>query len=667
MRDFDPAYVTHLILDEARGSKYEYVMCNKDRAFAKRLKVVNSTWIVDCEKVGKRCDESLYGVDEKNVEEEGLPIEMQGSLEEACDYMLSMSFPRLFSAQSFLLMGFDNDQSLGENKEVKIKLSKLIRRAGGTIYWSPNDVISVVVLSDDCSEMQWEDVRSFCQHHPRGPMAVTPHWIVSSLRNQTIKATSFPPMPKNVTPQPVEQKSMNTSGVESLSEAVKKTVLNSNIFHGDIFSTVRPKPHNGTMSFDKIEIESLINSNGGMLLSKQLFDAVKIDIQSASKSNSIISRNFYVISSGGYGDDTKVNPLIGDLSKLGVKIVAVTPIWIKGCIGDQMKYDAEEYPLLFQPQPYPIRLLPPNQFLISLTGFVDASRFGIIWMLKEIGAQYTDNLKSKNTHLICKEASGMKYQKACEWGLHVVSLEWLYHIVKCGYREGCEQEFSLVKEEAEEVPLLPNDWKQLSRESSRNLSLVKNENVQPKLSPVKTAATIPVKEAVDHIKEDTQTLNRSHCEDLAQNTSAKAVDKVTEIDEKCLIDETKQLETQQENGIHQDGDDKINACKEESKSPNNVNKRLHSALQCLETTTKNNSHPRRSKRQRLPTKSPDKSPSLLSQHSHEEYPQTQQTMAVNAAAEMTVNSRDYVPQSQVDDAEYNGESQVVWFGEKRGF
>ena len=673
VRDFDPAYVTHLILDDARGSKYEYVMSNKDRAFAKRLKVVNSTWILDCEKEGRRCDESLYGVDKKknNVEEEGLPIELQGSLEEACDYMLSTSFPRLFTAQSFLLMGFDNDLSLDQNREVKVKLSKLIRKAGGTIYWSPNDVISVVVLSDDCSEMQWEDARSFCQHHPRGPMAVTPRWILSSLRNQTIKAMPFPTMPKKVTPQHADETTMNTSGVESLHDAVKKTVLNSNIFHGDIFATVRPKPHNGTMSFDKIEIESLILSNGGMLLSKQLFDAVKIDIQSASKNNSTISRNFYVVSSGGYGDDTKINPLIGDLSKLGVKIVSVTPIWIKGCIGDQMKYDAEEYPLLFQPQPYPIRILPPNQFLISLTGFVDASRFGIMWMLKEIGAQYTDNLKPKNTHLICKEASGMKYQKACEWGLHVVSLEWLYHVVRCGYREGCEREFSLVKEDAKEMPLLPSDWKELSlsndvssREPSKSLPFFENSSVDRELPPLKTA-TAPVKEESNHMKEDAPTVEPPHDANLAQNTQTKALG-VTEIDERHFIDETKQLETQQKNGTHHNGDDTI-VHEEESKPPNDVNKRLHSALQSLETTTEKKPHPRRSKRQRVSTKTPDKSPSLLSQHSHEEYPQTQQTMAVNAAAEMTVNSHDYVPQSQVDDAEDNGESQVVWFGDKRGF
>jgi hypothetical protein len=170
VRDFDPAYVTHLILDEAKGSKYEYVKRNKEKEFAKRLRlrVVRSEWVVDCDKGQAKVDESRYILDETTEQEApsgsvSLPIEVKNSsLDEACEWMLSQTFPRLFSAQSFLLVGFDIsekslDSSSDENKnmQVMVKLSKLIRRAGGVIYWSPNDFISVVVLSDGCSEEQW--------------------------------------------------------------------------------------------------------------------------------------------------------------------------------------------------------------------------------------------------------------------------------------------------------------------------------------------------------------------------------------------------------------------------------------------------------------------------------------------------------------------------------
>ena len=170
VRDFDPAYVTHLILDEAKGSKYEYVQRNKEKDWVKRLCVIKSTWVLDCDLEGRRIDESLYGLDyvdesqnDVNKERDGvLPQEIQdASLEEACDWMLEQSFPRMFWARNFLMVGFenhDNNDSQGDEvMQLKVmqKLSKLIRRAGGTVYWSPSDVINVVVLSDACSEVQW--------------------------------------------------------------------------------------------------------------------------------------------------------------------------------------------------------------------------------------------------------------------------------------------------------------------------------------------------------------------------------------------------------------------------------------------------------------------------------------------------------------------------------
>lgn len=535
-----------------------------------------------------------------------------------------------------------------------------------------------------------EDVRSFCQQHPRGPMAVTADWILSSLHNQTIRAPPFPPPPRKITQQPVETKSNNVADSRLPDVAAKKVLLNSNVFHGDIFAIVRPKPHDGTVSFEKAEMESLISSNGGLLLSKQLYEAIKIDIQAALKNNSTISRNFYVVSSGGYGDLTKLNPLLADLSKLGVKIVSVSPIWVKGCIGDEIKYTADECPMLFQPQPWPIRLLPPNNFLVSLTGFVDASRYGIIWMLREIGAEYTDNLKSKNTHLICKDASGKKYEKACEWGLHVISVDWLYHVVRYGYRDGCERHFSLVKGE-KEVSLLPNnDWdapsmpKPVSNKLSNkyndskdhvdpdvptietttetirhDMKEVEKECTEPRKPPhsvdkqPKYELPSPVKSAISDVRHDNKA--SSYAKDANSLHDATT----------SVLDEAKSLGPPNSSKQH-DIDPKQDTT--DSKSPNDVNKRLHSALQSLETSNTNKpAFQRRSKRQRQqPIKSPDKSPSLLTQHSpEEEYPQTEAfTVAVRADACLTSGSHDSVPQSQVDDAEDNGESQVVWFAER---
>ena len=84
-------------------------------------------------------------------------------------------------------------------------------------------------------------------------MAVTADWILSSLHNQTITAPAFPPMPK-VAQQPAESKSNSGANSRTVDAAAKKAVLNSNVFCGDIFAIVRPKPHNGTISFEKADM-----------------------------------------------------------------------------------------------------------------------------------------------------------------------------------------------------------------------------------------------------------------------------------------------------------------------------------------------------------------------------------------------------------------------------
>lgn len=88
---------------------------------------------------------------------------------------------------------------------------------------------------------------------------------------------------------------------------------------------------------------------------------------------------------------------------------------------------------------------------VAVTGFMGVERIGLRNMLVSIGAGYTENMGSTNTHLICKEAVGPKYLKAVEWNLHVVSVDWLFRICHHGYQSGCEDDFSLLQaKEAEE-------------------------------------------------------------------------------------------------------------------------------------------------------------------------------------------------------------------------
>ena len=205
---FDARYVTHLILDYPIGSKYELYKQNLELNvdWATKLYVVSTSWVEACEKEGKRVSEVEYKLQEVNdnnndmnnnngnlvrngVSEGGgatnnnniymLPKEIQhiSSLEEKCDWMienqLADTYCNLFSSHSILLIGFseDDEQGGGSNTTavnnngaegggnnsdaLKQKISKLIRRAGGTIFWEPNEWITTVILNDGYSKHLW--------------------------------------------------------------------------------------------------------------------------------------------------------------------------------------------------------------------------------------------------------------------------------------------------------------------------------------------------------------------------------------------------------------------------------------------------------------------------------------------------------------------------------
>lgn len=47
-----------------------------------------------------------------------------------------------------------------------------------------------------------------------------------------------------------------------------------------------------------------------------------------------------------------------------------------------------------------------------------------------MGGTFTDKLTKKNTHLICLRHEGLKYEKAREWKVKIVSIQWLQNCFK---------------------------------------------------------------------------------------------------------------------------------------------------------------------------------------------------------------------------------------------
>ncbi|XP_044280815.1 PAX-interacting protein 1 isoform X2 [Varanus komodoensis] len=81
------------------------------------------------------------------------------------------------------------------------------------------------------------------------------------------------------------------------------------------------------------------------------------------------------------------------------------------------------------PVAFPAGGKPCSQHIISVTGFVDSDRDDLKLMAYLAGAKYTGYLCRSNTVLICKEPSGLKYEKAKEWRIPCVNAQWLCDIL----------------------------------------------------------------------------------------------------------------------------------------------------------------------------------------------------------------------------------------------
>jgi len=80
--------------------------------------------------------------------------------------------------------------------------------------------------------------------------------------------------------------------------------------------------------------------------------------------------------------------------------------------------------------PLPAGFEPPcNNMIIALTGYENRDRDYVKDMIKLVGAKYTGYFSKHNHAIICKTAGGIKYSKASEWKVPVVSVQWLNDVL----------------------------------------------------------------------------------------------------------------------------------------------------------------------------------------------------------------------------------------------
>jgi len=80
--------------------------------------------------------------------------------------------------------------------------------------------------------------------------------------------------------------------------------------------------------------------------------------------------------------------------------------------------------------PLPAGFEPPcTNMVITLTGFENRDRDYVKDMIKMVGAKYTGYFTKHNHAIICKTNGGVKYEKAGDWKVPVVSVQWLNDVL----------------------------------------------------------------------------------------------------------------------------------------------------------------------------------------------------------------------------------------------
>ena len=457
-RDLNLDKNTHLITEIASGAKFKLASSSKPPV----IHIVTPSWVHSTDESGQRARESEHALVDTTIHDSAGTGNIASTTSTRDHFSMANDALReresgddsnrfLFKNQQFYLIGFEGHPKL------KQAISKVIRRGNGTIYWDMNEDISMLVQCDGCDDALRKAAKVVSAHHSNFPPIVSPLWVIESYKHGMMQSVSAYP--------PTKGEHIESNPMKSTIKSTKKlasTTSNVSIFRGCLFSLVRSSAlidseqsevvNRDNMEFDAKDLESLITSHGGQFLSNKLMGALRADKENNKASP---KRKCHVVCWGLAPPQLESNPLISQLQRQNLcEIILVTPIWVQASITAKKRIQLDRMPLVLAPQPWPMKSVIKNptkslRLEIALTGFQGSEKLIVIHLIEAMGGVYHETMSSANTHLVFKKnPSGLKLEKALEWGLHVVSIRWLYHILRYGYdgsagREGagCETRF----------------------------------------------------------------------------------------------------------------------------------------------------------------------------------------------------------------------------------
>ncbi|KAG5636707.1 hypothetical protein H0H81_007103 [Sphagnurus paluster] len=101
-----------------------------------------------------------------------------------------------------------------------------------------------------------------------------------------------------------------------------------------------------------------------------------------------------------------------------------TECWLERCVFQESICPPEDHiaftPLVIQPP-----VVGAEKIALSFSGLDQAEAMWVTRLLRALGITLEQFFSRRSTHLLCPSATGPKFDKACQWGIPVVTMEWL--------------------------------------------------------------------------------------------------------------------------------------------------------------------------------------------------------------------------------------------------
>ena len=86
-----------------------------------------------------------------------------------------------------------------------------------------------------------------------------------------------------------------------------------------------------------------------------------------------------------------------------------------------------------------------------------------------VGINLASTFSRRATHLLCPSGTGLKFEKACQWGIPVVNVQWLVKIAESGQIPGLERQPTIIVPEGDPRMRVPSSKSPSPMKSLKNI------------------------------------------------------------------------------------------------------------------------------------------------------------------------------------------------------